>query len=56
MRRILTIPLCALMLSGCMANWKSPRTGPRWKDTPGNAGGNSTAGQGAGCNPVCGGP
>jgi PBP1b-binding outer membrane lipoprotein LpoB len=55
MKHILTIALCALMLSGCMAEWKSPRTGQRWKDTPANAGGNSPS-QGTACNPVCGGP
>jgi hypothetical protein len=35
MKRILTIALAALTLSGCMANWKSPRTGPRFSDGPG---------------------
>jgi hypothetical protein len=30
MRRILTIVLSALLLSACMADWKSDRTGPRW--------------------------
>lgn len=34
MRLLLTITLCALMLSGCIAEWKSNRTGPRWKDQP----------------------
>jgi len=35
MRRILAIALCALMLSGCIAEWKSNQTGPRWHDGPG---------------------
>jgi len=30
MRLILTVALCALTLSACMANWPSNRTGPRW--------------------------
>jgi len=30
MRQLLTIALSALMLSGCMAGWKSNRTGARW--------------------------
>jgi hypothetical protein len=44
MRRILAIALCALMLSGCIAEWKSPRTGPRWKDGPGPASNQGTSG------------
>jgi hypothetical protein len=55
MTRVLTIALCTLMLSGCMANWPSHRTSPRWKDTPASAGGNPPS-QGTSCNPVCGGP
>jgi PBP1b-binding outer membrane lipoprotein LpoB len=34
MRRILTITICALMLSGCMAEWKSPRSGLRFTSGP----------------------
>jgi len=34
MKRILAIALSTLMLSGCIAEWKSGRTGPRWKDQP----------------------
>jgi hypothetical protein len=34
MKRILVVALSALMLSGCIAEWKSNRTGPRWKDQP----------------------
>lgn len=34
MNRILTIALCALMLSGCIAEWKNPGGPTRWKDTP----------------------
>jgi PBP1b-binding outer membrane lipoprotein LpoB len=34
MRRFLAIALSALMLSGCMAEWKSNKTGPRWKEQP----------------------
>jgi hypothetical protein len=34
MRQILTIALSALLLCGCIAEWKSNRTGPRWNDGP----------------------
>jgi hypothetical protein len=34
MRRILTIAFATLMLTGCMADWKSPRTGSRWASGP----------------------
>jgi hypothetical protein len=34
MRLILTIAVAALMLSGCMANWQSNKTGPRWAADP----------------------
>jgi hypothetical protein len=34
MRRILTIAVATLMLTGCMADWKSPRTGSRWTSGP----------------------
>ena len=37
MRLILTVALCALTLSGCMANWPSHRTGPRWTGGPADA-------------------
>ncbi len=35
MRKALTLLLAALLLSGCVAEWKSNRTGPRWKEGPG---------------------
>lgn len=35
MRQILMIAVSALVLSGCMAQWPSNRTGPRFKDAPG---------------------
>jgi len=35
MKLILIVALSALMLSSCVANWPSNRTGPRWKDGPG---------------------
>jgi hypothetical protein len=35
MRLALTIALSTLMLSGCMADWPSHKTGPRWKEGPG---------------------
>ena len=41
MKQVLTIALCALMLSGCVANWSSNRTGPRWRDGPADSGGTS---------------
>jgi hypothetical protein len=34
MRLILTIALSALVLTGCIANWPSNRTGPRWAGGP----------------------
>jgi hypothetical protein len=34
MTRLLAIALSALLLSGCIAEWKSDRTGPRWNDQP----------------------
>ena len=34
MRLILTIAISALVLSGCVANWPSNRTGPRWTGGP----------------------
>jgi hypothetical protein len=37
MKRILVIALSALMLAGCVAEWKSNRTGPRWKEGPGTS-------------------
>lgn len=35
MRNAVAILLAALMLSGCMAEWKSPRNGQRWHEGPG---------------------
>jgi hypothetical protein len=35
MKLILTIALSAFMLSGCMAEWPSHRTGPRFTSGPG---------------------
>ena len=35
MRRILTIALCALLLSGCVAQWPSNRSGARFTEGPG---------------------
>jgi len=35
MRLILTIALSTLMLAGCVANWPSHRTGPRFTSGPG---------------------
>jgi hypothetical protein len=32
---LIVVALSALMLSSCVANWPSNRTGPRWKDGPG---------------------
>jgi hypothetical protein len=32
MKQILVIALSAVVLSGCIAEWKSNRSGPRWKD------------------------
>jgi len=34
MKQFLVIALVAVMLSGCMVNWPSNRTGSRWKDQP----------------------
>jgi|GEM_PF-4970245 len=34
MTRLLAIALSTLLLSGCMAEWKSNKTGPRWMDQP----------------------
>ena len=34
MRLAVTILLTALILSGCVANWPSNRTGPRWTSGP----------------------
>jgi hypothetical protein len=54
MRLILTITLSALMLSGCMANWPSHRTGPRWQGQPSdNSNANPPPPGGGGCSPVC---
>jgi hypothetical protein len=35
MRLTLAVALSALMLCGCVANWHSNRTGPRWTEGPG---------------------
>jgi hypothetical protein len=32
MRKIVTLFLTALLLSGCVVEWKSNREGPRWHD------------------------
>jgi PBP1b-binding outer membrane lipoprotein LpoB len=34
MSRILTISLAALLLSGCIAEWKNPNGPQRWSGTP----------------------
>ena len=36
MKRILTIALCALMLCGCIAEWKNPKGPQRWNGQAGN--------------------
>jgi len=51
MKRILAIALSALMLSGCVAEWKNPRGPQRWKDQPGVSNPGTASGQ-AGGNPV----
>lgn len=35
MRKAIALFLAALLLSGCVAQWKSNKTGPRWHDGPG---------------------
>jgi hypothetical protein len=34
MKRLLTIALCALALSGCIAEWKNPHGPQRWSGEP----------------------
>ena len=34
MKHVLTIALSTLLLAGCVAQWPSHRTGPRWTDGP----------------------
>jgi hypothetical protein len=43
MKRLLVIALSALMLSGCIAEWPSKRSGERWT---GDYGGSGPAGSG----------
>jgi hypothetical protein len=61
MRLILTIALSALMLSGCVANWPSNKTGPRWRDggnvgSAMDSGGGSNVNAGQGSSPMGPGP
>jgi hypothetical protein len=35
MRKMVTLFLAALLLSGCVAEWKSHKTGARWHNGPG---------------------
>jgi hypothetical protein len=35
MRKAITMLIAALLLSGCVAEWKSHRAGPRWHEGPG---------------------
>ena len=50
MRQILTIALCAMLLSGCIAEWKNPNGPQRWSGSPmspiGNNGADTGMGQG----------
>ena len=34
MKHVLTIALAALLLTACVAQWPSPRSGPRWVGGP----------------------
>jgi len=51
MKRFLTIIFSALMLSGCIAEWKNPKGPQRWKDQPGVSNPGNASGQAAG-NPL----
>jgi hypothetical protein len=35
MRKVVSLFLAALLLSGCIAEWKSNRSGHRWHNGPG---------------------
>jgi len=44
MRKPLVFMITALLLSGCMANWSSHKTGARWSgDLPGSPANNAPA-------------
>jgi len=51
MKRLLVLATSALMLSGCIAEWKNPNGPQKWDDQTGPSTENTASGQASG-NPI----